>query len=269
MPGGRAQSGLAGAGADRRHGVMRAKFISVVLVAWAVCAAGAGRLAADMATDLARVSVEAAGGLSAHAALRGLRAEGVTKVGDREVAFVLYSERPDRVRIETTSDGQTLVRAYDGVHVPWKRNGADGEPRALKGVELKDFLMDADFDSPLFLPAHRKISLDYAGEVTNEGRPCQKLLAMVRFTDLLTLYLDDETHLLVRKDVTKRVRGQSVVVETHFSDFAPLNKVLMPRRIRTVVGKATLHETVIQKWTANPEFPKNFFSPPAADWPLQ
>jgi hypothetical protein len=222
-----------------------------------------------MATDLARVSVEAAGGLAAHAALRGMRATGVTKIGEREVEFVLYSERPDRVRIETTNEGQTLVRAYDGVHAPWKQDGAGGVVRPLAGGEAKDFLMDADFDSPLFLPTRRSISLDYAGEGMNEGRPCQKLLAMVRFTDLLTLYVDDETHLLVRKDVTKRVRGQKVVVQTHFSDFAPNGGVMMPRRIRTVVGTKVLHETMIKKWAANPEVPKNFFAPPVAGWPLR
>ena len=248
---------------------MRAKFMKAMLAGLVFCVAGPGRAVADMATDLARVSVEAAGGLAAHAALRGMRASGVTKVGEREVEFVLYSERPNRVRIETTSDGQTLVRAFDGVHAPWKRNGDNGEVRPLASGETKDFLMDADFDSPLFLPAHRNISLDYAGEAVNEGRPCQKLLAMVRFTDLLTLYVDDETHLLVRKDVSKRVRGQKVVVQTHFSDFEPIGGVKMPRRIRTVVGMTTLHETVIKKWEANPSVPKNFFAPPVADWPLQ
>lgn len=267
--GGRAQSGLARAGGGGRHGRMRAKYVLVILMGWVVCVAGAGRLAAEMAMDLARVSVEAAGGLAAHAALSGLRATGVTKVGDREVGFVLYSERPDRVRIETTSEGRTLVRAFDGVHAPWKKDGADGAVRALSVAETKDFLMDADFDNPLYLPQRRNISLDYAGEGVNEGRPCQKLLAMVRFTDLLTLYVDDETHLLVRKDVTKRVRGKKVVVETHFSDFAPVGGVLMPRRIRTVVGEVTLHETRIIKWVANPELAEGFFSPPTADWPLR
>lgn len=248
---------------------MRAKILIRLILFIGMVGTGPGRLAAELAADLARVSVEASGGLSAHAALRGLRATGVTRVGAREVAFTLYSERPDRVRIETTSEGRTLVRAYDGVHAPWKKDDLLAPPRQLAATEVRDFLIDADFDSPLYMPERRNISLDYAGESMSEGRKCQKLLAVVRFTDALTLYVDDETHLLVRRDITKRVRGRQVVVETHFSDFSPVSGVLMPRRIRTVVEGRELHETKIGSWTANPELPEGFFAPPVADWPRQ
>ena len=239
-----------------------------LVTVWGCVLAGAvPRLAADLAEDLARISVEAAGGAKAHAALHSFRATGFTRVGDKKVDFFLYAARPRSVRIETLGEKGSLVRAFDGVHAPWKKDDPLQPPRRLARGEEKDFILDADFDNPLYDYQARRISLDYAGETTVGGKVCQKLLATVRFTDVLTLYLDDETHLLVRRDQTKRMGGKSVVVETHYSDFKKVAGVRLPRRIRIEVEGRVLNETVIENYEVNPALPAGFFAPPAKDWP--
>lgn len=242
-------------------------FARIVVVLAVLLTAGAGRLAADLAEDLARISVEAAGGTGAHRELKSFLAEGVTRVGEREVNFLLYAARPDRLRVETVGEKSSLVRGFDGVHVPWKKDDLLGPPRRLGRDEERDFLLDADFDNPLFEPARRGISLDYAGEAVVDGRPCQKLLAVLRHTNVVTLYIDDETRLVTRRDQTKKVRGREVVIETHYSDFQATKGVLLPRRIRTVVEGRVLNDTRIQAIDPNPGFAPDFFAPPAADWP--
>lgn len=255
-------------GAGGMRGMKRLwKTVRLAAVCGCVFAGTASRLAADLAEDLARISVEEAGGTKAHAALHSLKATGVTKVGDKEVRFILYAARPRSVRIETLGEKGSLVRAFDGVHAPWKKDEPLQPPRRLERGEEKDFMLDADFDNPLYDHRARQISLDYAGEATSDGRVCQKLLATLRFTDVLTLYVDDETHLLVRRDQIKRVGGRSAVVETHYEDFRKVAGVRLPRRIRTQVEGRVLHETVIEDYDANPELPADFFTPPAKDWP--
>jgi hypothetical protein len=230
-------------------------------------AAGAGRLAADLADDVAQVSIEAAGGAKAHAALRSFKAEGVTVLGGKEVEFILYAARPRSVRIETLGEKTSLVRAYDGVHAPWKKDDPTKPPRRLGRQEEHDFLLESDFDQPLFDYEARKISLDYAGEAQVDGRPCLKLLATVRFADVMTLYIDDETHLLVRRDREERRGGKTIRLETHYSDFKKVAGVRLPRRIRTLADGVLLHETRIKDYDANPDLPADFFRPPVRDWP--
>ena len=230
-------------------------------------ASGAGPLRADLAEDLARISVEAAGGAQAHAGLRSLRATGVTRVGEREVNFILYAERPNRLRIETLGEKGSLVRAFDGLRAPWKKADPLQPPRRLARNEEKDFLLDADFDNPLYDYARRGISLDFAGETEIDGRPCQKLLAVLRYTDVVTLYLDEETRLVVRRDIAKKVSGRDVVIETHYADFQAAAGVILPRKIRTVVAGRVLNETQIEEIYPNPALPKDFFAPPVDDWP--
>lgn len=235
-----------------------------------VCAAAAPtRLVADFAADLARVSVEAAGGVSAHEALRGLRAVGVTRVGEGEVNFILHAERPDRLRIETLGATTSLVRASDGVRAPWKKTDPLRPPRRLGTAEEREFLVDAEFDQPLFDHARRGIGLDYAGRVEIEGKSFHRLLAVIRHTELVTLYLDEETRLLVRRDQSRRVQGREIVIETHYEDFRPVAGVLLPHRILTRSEGRVLTDTRIESLDANPALPADFFAPPVADWPAR
>jgi hypothetical protein len=228
---------------------------------------GAPAVRADLAADLARVSVEAAGGADAHRRLAGLRAIGTARVGGREASFILHAQRPRRLRVESIGETGSLVRAFDGEKAPWRRDDPRSPPRRLGRAEERDFLLDADFDSPLHDHVARGIGLDPAGEVEIGGKAYQKLLAVLRHTELVTLYIDAETYLLARRDQRRRVGGRDVIVETHYSDFRPVAGVLLPWRIVTIAEGRELSDVRIEAMDANPELPPDFFAPPAADWP--
>lgn len=256
-------SGRRGGMADMfRRSLLRLLFACAFLLS-----AGAARLAADLAADLARIGVEAAGGAKAHEALRSFRAVGVTRVGDQEVSFILHAERPNHLRIETVGDKANLVRSFDGVHAPWKRVGLLTPPQRLGPADERDFIAEADYEQPLYNWERRDVSLDFAGEATTDGRPCQKLLAVFNHTQVATLYIDDDTHLVIRRDDVKRVKNREIVIETHYGDFRNTAGVLLPRSLRTIVDGRLLNETRIEAINANPELPVGFFSPPAPDWP--
>lgn len=262
----------AGLPASERRGGMAGMFsrraFRLLLMCAFLLSAGAGRMAADLAADLARISVEAAGGAKAHAALRSFRAVGVTKVGDQELSFILHAERPNRLRIETLGDAGTLVRGFDGVHAPWRRSGLFDAPQRLAAGEERGFARDAEFEQPLHDWERRGLSLDYAGEANLEGRTCRKLLVVARDSRMTTLYLDDETRLVVRRDETRRLKGgREIVIETHYGDYQETAGVLLPRRLRVVVDGKTANETRIETINANPDLPAGFFAPPAPDWP--
>ncbi|MCX6937593.1 MAG: hypothetical protein NTU80_06795 [Verrucomicrobia bacterium] len=228
-------------------------------------ATNAGR--ADLAADLARIATEATGGAQAMAALASWRAVGETRIGERLVPFILYVARPRSVRIETVGEAGSLVRAFDGVHVPWKKADALKPPMRLGREEERLFVQEAEFDSPLYDYQARRISLDYAGEKVVGGTAYQSLLATLNYSEVTTLYLDDETHLLTRREARRKLAGRDVRMVTHYSDFRPVAGVLLPYRIRVESEGRTLHESVIESYVANPDLPKGFFSPPVADWP--
>ncbi len=228
-------------------------------------ATNAGR--SDLAADLARIATEATGGTQAMTALASWRAVGETRIGERSVPFILHVARPRSVRIETVGEAGSLVRAFDGVHVPWKKADALKPPMRLGREEERLFVQEAEFDSPLYDYQTRRISLDYAGETMIGGTTYQSLLATLNYSEVSTLYLDDETHLLTRREVRRKLAGQEVRMVTIYSDFRAVAGVLLPHRIRVESEGRMLHESVIESYVANPELPKDFFSPPVAEWP--
>lgn len=223
---------------------------------------------ADLAADLARIALEAAGGEAAHEKLRSLRATGVTRVGGAEVPFILHTARPRSVRIETVGETGSLVRAYDGEHAPWRKDDPLQPPRRLGREEERAFIREADFDLPFFQYRRRGISLDYAGEVEVDGVVYQRLLATLPRLELAVLWLHPETNLLVRRQIAQRAGSREVMIDTHYSDFIEVEGVRLPTRIRTEAQGRVLHEIVISGYDANPELPEDFFKPPAPDWPM-
>jgi hypothetical protein len=228
---------------------------------------GVAAARADLAADVGRIALEVAGGAEAHERLSSLRATGVTKVGEIEAPFILYTARPDRLRIETLGESGSLVRAYDGEHAPWKKEDALKPPRRLGREEELQFVREAVFDPPYFKPAERGVGLDYAGRVEGGDVVWHRLLATRAGGGLETLFFDASTHRLVRRDVRAASVAGERVVELHYSDFREVAGVLLPGRIRAVADGRVLHETVITDYVANPELPPDFFAPPAKDWP--
>lgn len=271
---GRPCFGLARRGRGGRHGrvfpltpmlLRRWRFFAGLLAGLVF---GGGFVArADLATDVALIALEAAGGAEAHERLTSLRATGVTRVGEVEVSFILYTARPDRVRVETLGERGSLVTAYDGVHLPWRKDDVMRPPRRLGREEELHFIWEAVFDPPYFKPVERGIGLDYAGRVESGGAFSHRLLATRAGGGLETLLIDVGSNRLVRRIVrTVSVTGEREV-ELHYADFREVAGVVLPGRIRTVEAGRVLNETVIDEYVANPELPVDFFAPPVADWP--
>lgn len=244
------------------------KLINVLVLGTLWLGAALGTVAAaGLADDLARVHLEAMGGREAQAALHSLNATGVTRINGQDLPFVLYAARPRSLRIETLGETGMLVRGFDGVHAPWQRRTLFGPPDRLAPGTAEDFVAEAEFDNLLYDAEPRGIVLEDAGAAEVDGRRCLRVLATVRLTEAYTLYLDETTMLVVRRDQRKRQRGKTVVVETYYSDYRPVAGVMMPFLIRQQIAGRVLTETQVKEITPNPAIPMRFFSPPTAEWP--
>lgn len=243
------------------------RWLRLLVCLGCVVSGGVTASRADLAADVARIALEMAGGAEAHERLSSLRATGVTRVGGVEAHFILYTARPDRLRVETLGEHGSLVRAYDGEYAPWRKDDALKPPRRLGREEELQFMRDAVFDQPYFKPAERGVGLDYAGRVESGGVIMHRLLATRSGGELESLFIDAVSHQLVRRDVRAASVTGERVVELHYADFREVAGVSLPGRIRAVVDGRVLHETVITDYVANPPLPAGFFAPPVKDWP--
>ncbi|HRI82881.1 MAG TPA: hypothetical protein PLF88_10620 [Opitutaceae bacterium] len=232
------------------------------IIIFALALAGPG-LRADRADMIARIHVEAIGGPMRINLLNTLEATGRVDLDGREMRFRLLAERPNRLRMETTLAGRRLVQGTDGVEVPWQyAAGETGGVSRLSGQTARDFAADAEFDDPLVDYAARGYVLDYAGEMTIDGRKQFKLLVTRRLVDSYFLLVDAETYFITRRVSTQVRGGLETVRETVYEDFRPVGGVIMPHRITVNIDGRRLHETVMETVTPNVRVPPGSFTPP-------
>lgn len=223
--------------------------------------------AANVGHELAAAHARRAGGRTAQ--VGSLQAEGRTLVNDEVLEFRLWARRPDQLRVETGVGDRRVTQVFDGRHEPVvTHSGANaGRPMRMAAAERKEFIANADFDGPLVNFAAKGYTVDYAGEDHIGGRVAKKLLVMSALDDVFFLWLDAETHEIVKRAVFRIVGERRLLVETLFSDFRDVGGVPQPHRVETKIGDRTLYLMVVTRITANaPEVTDAVFAVPEG-WP--
>ena len=243
------------------------ELLLVVVGCWVMAAVAVG---ADRAAELARIHLEAMGGEKRLAALRALRATGHVTSAGGQVKFTFLAARPAKVRVETERGGRTLVQGTDGESVPWEFDTGAWPPkyREMNAGSARTFAADAEFDDPLVAGSERGFTLEYAGELTVEGRKLHRILVTRKLADTFSVMLDDETFLIVmRVEFRESAGGRRLQLVTHYDDFRPVEGVLLPHTVTVSVdGKAT-QQTKIARIEANPTLEAGVFSRPKVALP--
>ena len=218
---------------------------------------------ADFAMDLARIHIESLGGLPAVKKFKSMRAEGVTRVGEQELSFVMWAARPNLIRTEVTDGERVSVQAYDGKGEPWTLDSRIGKVLRIGGAMGEEFKSDSEFDDPLVQALFKgEVSLDYAGTETLEGKEVFKVLVVQRLVDTSFIYVDSETYLIVRRETVARRGKKSARKVTDLADYREVAGVMMPHRLMMRGEKGILHETILKKIEANTPAPKDGYGEP-------
>lgn len=221
-------------------------------------------LRADFAQDLARIHAEAMGGRERIDALKTLKATGVTRNERGDLKFVLWAGRPNKIRTELTSGTRTIAQAWGGgEEEPWSADSESRRVTIMNGEGADAFKVESEFDDPLIAGKDRKVSLDYVGEVTQDGRELLKVVVTQNFSQTSFIYLDPASYLIVRRDVVRRRQGVEIVLRTDYSDFRAVEGVLLPHRLSVLKNGKRLHETVIDRVEANVKLPVSLFTVPS------
>lgn len=190
-------------------------------------------LVAQTAESLIAEHIEALGGRRSLLAVRTVRGTGTltTEHDAQGVAFVQEQMRPDKLRFEHAIEGGVLIKATSG-SISWELE--TGEARRLSQVPAQQserYLRQARIDGPLagaFLAA-RPITL--LGRTTLGERTVYKLEVTYEDGDFAHLYLDAESHLLVRIEDHWKIRDQTIEIGVELGDYRPVAGILFPHRV--------------------------------------
>jgi hypothetical protein len=126
------------------------------------------------------------------------------------------------------------------------------EPERLSASETSQSLEQADILGPLVDWREKGHRVERAGEETIDGRKAYKLKVTRSSGAVHVDYLDSESALLVRREMTRTVAGRSVEVESTFGDFRTVGGVSFPHSIRSgAKGRPDVLHLVVEEVELN------------------
>ncbi len=222
---------------------------------------------AQTAEELVNKNIQAKGGIEKIKAIKSIRITGKLNGGGGFTAATgQENERPNLVRETFSLQGMTAVTAYDGT-TGWQIQpfGGHKDPEFMGEDDLKDLLLDADFDGPLVDYKEKGNTVEFLGHDVVDGDDALRLKVTLKDGDILYYYLDPDTYLEIRKEVQEFIRGSMRESVTEMGSYKPVAGVMYPYSIsQGSKANPAAQTTTVEKIEVNVPIDKVDFAVPAA-----
>jgi hypothetical protein len=231
-----------------------------------VCCVGAFCFS-QTADELIAKNIQARGGMEKMKAIKNMRLTGKFEGGAGFTASVSQENaRPDLIRETFSLQGMTAVQAYDGT-TGWQIQpfGGKKDPELMGEDDLRDLLLDADFDGPLVDYKEKGNTVEYLGHDVVDGDDALRLKVTLKNGDLIYYYLDPDTSLEIRKEIQQFIRGSVRDRFVGLGSYKPVAGVMFPFSISSgPKDNPDAQTTTVQKMEVNVTIDPADFALPAS-----
>src|SRR3989454_657882 len=182
------------------------------------------------ADELIAKNIQAKGGMDKIKAIKTVRMSGKLDAAGGFTGLVGQENmRPNLVRETFTLQGMTQVQAYDG-SLGWQIRpfGGRKDPQLMGEDDMRDLLIDADFDGPLVDYKEKGNRVEYLGHDEVDGDDALRLKVTLKNGDIIYYYLDPDTYLEIRKEIQQFIRGSIHDRVVSLGSYKPIAGVMYP-----------------------------------------
>jgi hypothetical protein len=182
------------------------------------------------ADELVAKNIEAKGGADKIKALNTIRMTGRVELQGGVNGLVSQeNHRPNLVRETFALQGMTAVQAYDG-SAGWQIQpfGGKKDPALMGEDDVRDLLIDADFDGPLVNYKAKGNTVEFLGHDTVDGDDALRLKVTLKNGDIVYYYLDPDTFLEIRTERQEFVRGSVRESVADLGSYKAVSGVMFP-----------------------------------------
>ena len=181
------------------------------------------------AEELVNKNIEAKGGMERIKAAKTRRMTGKLVGGGIVATAGQENMRPNLVRETFSLQGMTAVQAYDG-STGWQIQpfGGRKDPELMGEDDMRDLLIDSDFDGPLVDYKAKGNVVEYLGHDIVDGDDALRLKVTLKDGDIIYYYLDPDTFLEIRKEAQEFIRGSVRENVTDLGSYKPIDGVMYP-----------------------------------------
>lgn len=236
----------------------------IVLIAVCCCGVFSSSQTAD---ELIAKNIEARGGIEKMKAIKTLRITGKFEGGGGFTASVgQENERPNLIRQTFVLQGMTAVQAYDGT-TGWQIQpfGGKKDPELMGEDDLRDLLLDAEFDGPLVDYKEKGSTVEFLGHDVVDGDDALRLKVTLKNGDIIYDYLDPDTFIEIRREIQQFIRGSVRDRVVGLGSYKPVNGVMFPFSLSSgPKNHPDAQTTTVQKIEANLTIDPADFALPAS-----
>jgi hypothetical protein len=181
------------------------------------------------AEELVNKNIEAKGGMDKIKAIKTSLMTGKLIGGGITATVGQENMRPNLVRETFSLQGMTAVQAYDG-STGWQIQpfGGRKDPELMGEDDLRDLLIDSDFDGPLVDYKAKGNVVEFLGHDIVDGDDALRLKVTLKNGDILYYYLDPDTYLEIRKETQEFIRGSVRENAADLGSYKPVAGVMYP-----------------------------------------
>jgi len=162
-----------------------------------------------------------------------------------EMPMEVLAKRPNLMLQEMRMQDRRVVTAFDGQQA-WAINPMIGpSAQLLQGVQAELIRDQAQFDGPLAYAKQRGDKMEVLGKEEVDGASAWKL-AITHENKTTTVYLDEKTSLERKVSASVNQGGTQLLVESVISDYQPVDGIMVPRKVQTLVGGQTQATVTIE-----------------------
>jgi len=222
---------------------------------------------AQTAEELVNKNIQAKGGMDKIKAVNSKRITAKLNGGGGFTAAMGFEQqRPNLIRETFSLQGMTAVTAYDGT-TGWQIQPFEGhkDPELMGEDDLRDLLLDADFDGPMVDYKEKGNTVEYLGHDVVDGDDALRLKVTQKNGDILYYYLDPDTFLEIRRDVEENIRGSIKESVMEMGSYKPVAGVMYPFSLSQGSKANPAQQTItIEKIEVNVPIEKSDFALPAS-----
>jgi len=219
------------------------------------------------ADELVNKNIEAKGGMDKIKAIKTWRITGKLIGGGITATTGQENMRPNLVRETFSLQGMTAVQAYDG-STGWQIRPFSGrkDPEFMGEDDVRDLLIDSDFDGPLVDYRAKGNVVEYLGHDIVDGDDTLRLKVTLKNGDIIYYYLDPDTYLEIRKETQEFIRGSVRESVSDLGSYKPIAGVMYPFSIASGPKNdpSSWQTVTIEKIEVNVPMERSEFAVPAS-----
>jgi hypothetical protein len=173
--------------------------------------------------------------------------------------MTVYSAKPNLNYLVMESEAIGKVEQGTDGEVAWELSVMTG-PRIIEGQERLDLLREAQFDKYLDWKKFYQ-SAECVGVENISDKMSYKVVLTPKDGKSQTIYIDQDSHFIVRQDMTMESPMGSLPVSTYLSDYRDVEGIKQPHTITVAVAGQERVMTV-QSIEQNVDLPKDRFALP-------